>query len=209
MEDLLDDESIRKKIEVLEQQETEKEKSTLGDTVTPAPERSPSKGSDHMMDTGMSGHKKQQLALPEIGSFSLIKDLVKDYTGLSKQQRVERRKLDNDSKRAFAGSLRATKSGKSAFVVDRRSPWRDETDEIGRRKEKYRASSFKGEEELVGRFTTSTKPWLEGYDTVRNQFKERKKEDEGRINTSVGRALFNLKRTLPPVGKDEANRFIK
>lgn len=69
-----------------------------------------------MMETGgISGHKKQQFALPEIGSFSLIKDLVKDYTSVSKKQDIERVKLDKDSLRAFAGSLRATKQGRSAF----------------------------------------------------------------------------------------------
>lgn len=61
----------------------------------------------------------------------------------------------------------------------------------------------------MGRFTTSTKPWLDGYDTVRNRFKEDKTVDEGRNNTAVGRALYNLKKTLPPVTKNHANAFIK
>lgn len=38
-----------------------------------------------MVEVTGSIRNKQQLALPEIGSFGLIQDLVKDYTGLSKQ----------------------------------------------------------------------------------------------------------------------------
>ena len=83
MEDLLDDERIRQKIEVLEQQEITKSKSVV---------ESPRRGSEigkpgHMKHTSeMIGDRKaQQLALPEIGSFGLIQDLVKDFTSLSKK----------------------------------------------------------------------------------------------------------------------------
>jgi len=48
--------------------------------------------------------KKQREVLPEIGSFDLIKDLVRDYTNLTKIQKIKREKHDNDSLRAFAGT---------------------------------------------------------------------------------------------------------
>ena len=59
-----------------------------------------------------------------------------------------------------------------------------------RKKTVHRPNTFKDEPSLLGRFTTSTKPWLDGYDTVKKQFNERKR-------SAVGRALYNLKRTLP------------
>lgn len=213
MEDLLDDERIRQKIEVLEQQETFREKKIEKSQFTPELE-SPSKtGNDFLTENPSKSNTKQQLALPEIGSFSLIQDLVKDFTGLAKKQVNERKKLDCDSLRAYAGSLRATKVGKSAFWGDKKpmaiQVSQDDDELTRRRTTQIRPSTLKNEDSLVGRFTTSTKSWLQGYDTVRVQFKERKKTEESRNHTSVGRALFNLKRTLPPSSKEEANAFIK
>ena len=42
--------------------------------------------------------------LPPVGDFSIIKDLVKDYTELSKVQEVERRKHERISLRAYHGN---------------------------------------------------------------------------------------------------------
>ena len=163
--------------------------------------------------TSPSKKKKASLTLPEIGSFSLIQDLVKDYTGLSKQQDNERKKLDFDSLRAYPGSLRATKPGRSASWVDRSKMSNDGWGTEGSTRNRSMAtkpSTMRGEDTArVGRFQTSNKPWLDGYDTVRKDFVQRKATDNGRMNTSVGRALFNLKRTLPPASNADANMYIK
>ena len=178
---------------------------------------SPNKtGSDLLMDSITSPthpKKKPTLTLPEIGSFSLIQDLVKDYTDLSKKQDNERRKLDFDSQRGYNGSLRATKAGRSASWVDRKSQsniegWGTEASTRGRSLNKP-SILLEDTNQRVGRFRTSNKAWLDSYESVKKDYEKKKVHDNGRMNTSVGRALFNLKRTLPPSTKDEANSFIK
>ncbi len=57
--------------------------------------------------------------LPPVGSFALIKDLVRDYTDLSTMQGRERKKLDLDSVRAFPG----TKIAKTAATTLADSDW--------------------------------------------------------------------------------------
>lgn len=58
-----------------------------------------------------------------------------------------------------------------------------------------------------GRFQTSTKPWLDGYDTVRE--KRHPSLGSTRMNSTVGQAMFNLKRSLPPPSQHDANKYIR
>ena len=117
--------------------------------------------------------------------------------------------MDGDSLRAFPASLRVSKVSKSGYWGERNArsmqhTWDGDEVSTAGQTTSHRPKKMKDENNLIGRFTTSTKPWLDGYDTVRNQFKERKS-----TSNVVGRALFNLKRTLPPSTKDDANANIK
>ena len=56
------------------------------------------------------------------------------------------------------------------------------------------------------RFITSNKPWLENYENK----KEAHAKGQGSImNTTVGKAMFNLNRTLPRRNPAEANQHIR
>ena len=59
--------------------------------------------------------------LPNIGSFSLIKDLVRDYTDLSNVQTREKRKHDLDSLRAYPG----TKIAQDVKLAHDKVAWQD------------------------------------------------------------------------------------
>ena len=155
-------------------------------------------------------------SLPPVGSFALIKDLVRDYTDLKKVQEVERKKLDLDSIRAFPGS----KIAKTAASTLGDSDWEQHaktrsvsqwgTEQLNKKTTLFRQKGLR--DPGSGRFQTSTKEWLNGYDTVRNQFAKRNTVIGGgsaRMNSTVGQAMFNLKRTLPPPTQDDANKHIR
>ena len=59
---------------------------------------------------------------------------------------------------------------------------------------------------------TSTKPWLDGYETVKQNFKSigRSVSKTPRMNSTMGQAMFNVKRTLDHSdSKADANQYIR
>ena len=60
----------------------------------------------------------KQDGLPSIGSFALIKDLVRDYTDLTIAQQKERKKLDLDSKRLYPSTKIAKDTFKASMNAD-------------------------------------------------------------------------------------------
>jgi len=151
--------------------------------------------------------------LPAIGSFSLVKDLVRDYAELSVVQDYEKKKHDLDSLRAFPStrkckqSMNKTQDG-SSYRSHSMNNWADESK--NNRMHMFRGKGIREETGFdSGRFQTSVKGWLEGYQTVREKFQQQESEGMGRMNSSVGKALFNLKRTMPAPTKQDANAWIK
>ena len=126
-----------------------------------------------------------------MGSFALIKDLVRDYTDLSVMQSQERKKLNLDSIRAYPG----TKIAKTVKSTLADSEWEQHaksrsvsqwgTESLAKKTTLFRQKGLR--DPGSGRFQTSTKEWLKGYDTVRHQFAKRNTLiDVGRNERLVG-----------------------
>ena len=155
-------------------------------------------------------------ALPPIGSFDLISDLVRDYTTLTIGQNKEKSKLDLDSLRAFPG----TKVSKNSKLSKDKDAWEERRSRsmaawgtecsTNIKTTLFRKKGLREVTGTTGRFNTSTKPWLEGYDTVREKFQKGLTPKIPQMSTTFGQAMFNFKRTMPNTGvKEDANRFIR
>jgi len=110
MEDLLDDENLRVKIAQLEKDSlSPKDSSGRSNTVPAGVKRDfnanpGSRNSGRPSDNDPINERDTKLnstRLPAVGSFGLIKDLVKDYTDLYAGQTKEKKKHELDSLRAF------------------------------------------------------------------------------------------------------------
>ena len=108
--------------------------------------------------------------LPAVGSFDLIKDLVRDFTVLRVKQVKEENKHNKDSLRLYAG----TKLAKDTVAANRRqeedsqmrstSEWGNE--ELNKKHTLFRQKGLR-DTSTNGRFVTSTKPWLDNYESVK------------------------------------------
>ena len=167
--------------------------------------------------SGANQRKKlpQKDALPPIGSYDLISDLVRDYTQLSKKDRTEKSKLHLDSLRMFPGS----RISRNATLAQDKEAWEERrsrsmaawgTEALGKKTTLFRPKGLRDENGTGGRFLTSTKPWLDGYETVRDKFQKGLTPKIPQMSTTFGQAMFNLKRTIPNTGhKDDANKYIR
>lgn len=124
---------------------------------------------------------------------------MRDYTELTVVQGKVQKKHEGDSFRAYPGTTtaRAARSVQMRNLdsLDAKNKtagfWNfDSTNKTTL----FRTKGLK--DDGCGRFQTSTKPWLDGYDTVRE--KRHPSLGSTRMNSTVGQAMFNLKRSLPP-----------
>ena len=111
--------------------------------------------------------------MPPIGSYDLISDLVRTYTDITKKDRVEKLKLHSDSLRLYPGSRLSRKAAGRTLDEDRRrsqsmAAWGTET--LNKKTCLFRPKGLRDDDGTTGRFLTSTKPWLDGYETVREKF---------------------------------------
>lgn len=75
----------------------------------------------------------------------------------------------------------------------------------------FRPKGLRDDPNTIGRFQTSTKAWLDGYDSVRQQYNE-KAQSSGhhkRMSSGVGQAMFNLMRSMPNTSREDPNRYIR
>ena len=130
--------------------------------------------------------KIQKDLLPPVGSYGLIRDLVRDYTETSQTQEKERKKLDLDSFRAFP-STNLAKTRAESMKRSKDNSWTFSFMEMGGsigagKKTLFNVKGLREANSTVGRFQTSTKPWLDGYDSIR----AKKAKAQDRMNSSVG-----------------------
>ena len=84
------------------------------------------------------------------------------------------------------------------------------SESLNNKKSLFRAKGLRDDPNTIGRFQTSTKAWLDGYDSVRSNHNN-KAQSQGqfkRMNIGVGQAMFNLKRSMP-TEREDPNRYIR
>ena len=227
MEDLLDDERIRstiKEIEVDEEDDQEaknviRDKNEIGlddfgNPMVNSPDVQKSQTTKHRTNYSINQRDSQltKESLPPVGSFGLIKDIVRDYTELGIEQARSKQKHDMDSLRAFPG----TKIAQDIKLSKDKVAWQDRksrsmsmwgTEDTNKKKTLFRQKGLR--DDGVGRFQTSTKQWLDGYDSVRERYTKAYSSENSRVNTAVGRAMFNLRRTMPSTAHADPNIYIR
>ena len=149
-------------------------------------------------------------SLPPIGSFDLISRLVRNYTKVTVEAKKEKNKLNLDSLRLFPG----TKISKNATLSKDKVAWEERrsrsmaawgTEATTKKNTLFRPKGIRDMDGTTGRFHTSTKPWLEKYETENGVAPK-----VHRMAATFGQAMFNFKRTLPVTShKEEANQFIR
>lgn len=151
--------------------------------------------------------------LPEIGSYDLIKDLVEEYNTNANFFVKEKAKQDGNSLRLFPGTKVATNKNlardKEAWQERRSrsvSTWATQSTTI--KTTLFNKNGIREERGTQGRFLTSTKPWLEGYETKKNKYFQSTRNSFGadsRMSTTTGQAMFNVKRKILPIGDYKAD----